>query len=776
MRKHRILALLLCLSLSPVPVGAEAQSAEAPLQSVSSFSLQSTMNAEPGPISMSDGRALPAVYALGEPLTLSLTDGSEAAYWRYEFPQTGESVTYAVSEAYDGAAANDAATAAARALKSWSFGGAPVEMHIAALNRNSRVIHETTLQVSMAEPRILQQNCLPLPASITYGDALTVCATDVGAVASWRYDLLDAQGASIATTTSTGGDVRKALSGAMKSALHWGDIDLSAGTLTLNITALDASGAPVGKAGQITIGFENTAILRDDGSAVPASLTLDAFTDDVPSLTLRTVSGGEADWTLRAYNKKGELIGEAMTTAQSATKALTLSDFTMTGKNGARHIHHIEVTAAENGETSEPVSILVGTYCPACGDAVPSEKAHYVKNCGHYRCDGHNHYQANCHEDGHCSAYYVKHTRRCSACRDMLCDADGYNPANCYECPNCGEMMCVSGHLDHTVCEGCGGCLWNLRHGEHTQCASCGLYHCTAEGRKANHASLPCGTHTHCNALGRPHYEARCGKDGHYMCEGEHDACSGCKMYACDEGFSAIDHERCPDCGLRKCDPRYIESAHQLCAHCGGPLCEPGTRHTMHQCGVEGHYRCDGRYHNPDLISMYCEAEHQHRKCEGDPQHYCDPNNGGCGKTYSCKWSNVHTWCMMCGLRWCDRSTGGHQTPCNNPNHRPCQLPGFRYSDHAICEHCGNPKCAGSHAHCGEPFICPLCKKEYIHPMDHRHQCMHYLCVEGDHAKCSCGKFKCDGGDHSSCSASSADAAQADANGASSVAGETPAI
>lgn len=741
--KNRILALCLSLLMTISPLSATAESTP---EHTHTEKWAST--AESQPITQADGLPLPSTLTLGDLLFVGLSDGSEAAYWQYEIAEIDASEVYAVDQAHDGTTANDAGAAAVRALKCWRFDeDDTLSLRIAALNEKKRVIHEATIQISMGSALILQQNGLPTPASITHGDSLVLMTSNSMPVARWQYDLRTADGASIASTTTASNDAGKALSGCLKSALHWGDVDLS-GDLHMVISGLDASGAVI--TNQIAVGviLRNTAIIADQGQSIPASMTVEKFSAQAPALALRTISGKEAIWVVRAYDAKGNLIGEDASETSSVSKVISYASMTMDEGKKARSIDRIEITAEENGAVSEPVIIRIGTYCPACGEATKTETTHLVKNCGHYRCDGHDHYQGDCKTEGHCRAYYVKHVRKCADCRILLCNPEGYNPKDCYDCASCGESMCVSAHLDHTVCEGCGACMWQTRIGEHVQCTDCGLYLCTNAGKVADHDLMRCSKHTNCNPMGLKHYKGECGKDGHYICEGEHDQCSGCKLYECDENFSDLNHERCDSCGMRKCDPRYIEAAHLTCAHCDGRLCEPGTEHTLHRCGVEGHYRCDGRWHNSEIISKYCEEPHQHRKCQGDPQHFCDPDDGGCGKFYSCKWSNVHTHCRMCGLRWCDRSNGGHQTPCGRLEHRPCQLPGFRYSDHAICRYCGNPRCQGSHVHCGEVLPCPNCNERVVYH-DHKWDCGHWHCVDGNHNACGlCDGFWCDGNEH----------------------------
>ena len=744
MKKRRILALCLSLCMALCPLGASGETA-----AEHTHTEKWASTAESQPITQTDGLPLPGTYTLGEPLFVELSDGSTPAYWQYDIAEIGASEIYSADEMHDGTVASDAGAAAVRALKCWRFDAEDtLTMRIAALNKSKRVIHEATVNVNMGSALILQQNGLPAPASITHGDTLVLMVSNSTPVARWQYDLRAEDGASIATTTTSSSDPGKALSGCLKSALHWGDANLT-GALSMIVTGLDQAGAVITNQVSIGVALKNSAMIAEQGQAVPATMTTEKLTADAPVLTLQTISGNEAKWNILAYDAKGNLIGTSATDAVSASQAVNASAIAMTEGYKARHIDRIEISAEENGEVSDPIVIRIGTYCPACGEATKTENTHFVKNCGHYRCDGYDHYPADCKTEGHCRAYYDKHVRKCADCRVLLCNPEGYNPENCYDCEACGLSMCVSADLDHTVCEGCGTCLWNTRIGEHEACESCGLYFCTNDGKVADHGFMRCGKHTNCNSMGLKHYKGDCGKDGHYICDGVHDQCSGCKLYECDEDFGTLNHERCDSCGMRKCDPRYIEAAHLTCAHCDGRLCEPGTEHTLHRCGVEGHYRCDGRWHNSEIISKYCEEEHQHRKCEGDPQHYCDPEDGGCGKFYSCKWSNVHTHCRMCGLRWCDRSNGGHQTPCGRLEHRPCQLPGFRYSDHAICKYCGNPRCQGSHAHCGEKVPCPRCKELVVIKEEHTRDCGHWYCVPGDHEKCrTCGNYLCDGNEH----------------------------
>ena len=116
MKKKRILALCLslCLALSPMSVLGEATTEHTHTEASSSVTSSQ-------PIMQADGLSLPETYMLGEPLFVGLSDGSAPAYWQYDIAEIGASEIYACSKEYDGAAANDAGTAAVRALKCWRF-------------------------------------------------------------------------------------------------------------------------------------------------------------------------------------------------------------------------------------------------------------------------------------------------------------------------------------------------------------------------------------------------------------------------------------------------------------------------------------------------------------------------------------------------------------------------------------------------------------------------------------------------------------------------------
>ena len=741
MMKKRLTALLLCLCMVLEPLALSSAETE---HSHAHETLSGEEAAAAPSVTLEDGSPLPERYLAGDPLHVGANvDG--VAFWRYAIDYIGYSETFAVDQSVHQAAANDAGTAAVRALKGWRISdGAPASLRISALDRRKNVLCESEIALDLSKARIVQITGLPLPEQMTYGDLFTLAVSNGTKITRWQYKLSQHDGTSLATTASASADVAKALAGCLQSALRWGSVDLSQ-PLLLQIAGYNAESVQITDQVSLRVSFSSSAMLADDGSAIPAYLSEEALLGKSSPLVLKTVSGGEAVWSIRAYDRKGALIGEE-TTAPCAAKEISYFSLVMQADRYARHIEYLEITAAQNGETSSPVTVRIGYGCPACGEETKTENAHYVKNCGHYRCDGYDHYQANCHQAGHCNAYHTTHTIKCADCRIRLCSEEGYNPENCRKCDACHKMLCITQDLDHTVCEGCGYCLWYTNGGEHTTCEYCGLYLCTEEGRSARHDVLKCGEHAYCNNGGIYHKRGDCGIGGHYTCDGqEHAACPTCKLFACSDEYAALNHEQCEICGMRRCDKNYTWAAHQLCAHCGGWLCEPGSDHRQHNCGIEGHYRCDGRWHNAEVIDKYCDATPQHKKCQGDPEHYCDPEDGGCGLYYPCSHSNRHTRCTMCGLRWCDRSNGGHETPCGVRSHRPCQVSRFRRSEHLDCEFCGNPKCVGMHATCGVPFTCEKCWAKYYQPGDHTLPCGHLKCAKGDHTECAeCGGFYCD--------------------------------
>ena len=172
-------------------------------------------------------------------------------------------------------------------------------------------------------------------------------------------------------------------------------------------------------------------------------------------------------------------------------------------------------------------------------------------------------------------------------------------------------------------------------------------------------------------------------------------------------------------------------------------------------------------------ISRYCKEGHT--KCMGDPEHYCDPDDGGCGRTYKCSHSNSHTKCIKCGRLWCDKKHGNHtEAPCG---HRYCEIYG-REEAHGKCPACGKYLCngkghtlaacgmhhkgeAGDHAaapcavkghyNCDgkDHGACAHCGGRLCDGKDHTTQlaCGHYACESGDHALAGCGQhYKCEEG------------------------------
>lgn len=140
-------------------------------------------------------------------------------------------------------------------------------------------------------------------------------------------------------------------------------------------------------------------------------------------------------------------------------------------------------------------------------------------------------------------------------------------------------------------------------------------------------------------------------------------------------------------------------------------------------CGRED----DGSAKHHTLISEFCEEGHT--QCMGDPEHYCDPEDGGCGQYYTCSHSNSHTRCIKCGKLWCYKEHGDHkELACG---HRGCEVYGEE-EKHAQCPACGGYLCDGKDhtlATCG----------------------MHHATEEGDHTAAACGTeghYNCDGKDH----------------------------
>ncbi|MBP3655263.1 MAG: hypothetical protein J6K32_01045 [Clostridia bacterium] len=327
---------------------------------------------------------------------------------------------------------------------------------------------------------------------------------------------------------------------------------------------------------------------------------------------------------------------------------------------------------------------------------------------GHFECDGLDHGKAECKIHLH-----------------YVCDGRDHSPAFC-------------GAEGHAVCD------W--REHETPMCGIAG--HCVSDGK--NHWPAYCGVAGHYTCDGMSHYDADCNKDGHGDCDGrDHDraSCGVYNHYNCD----GADHTT-PACGLyRHCVSDGLNHTGAPCGIAGHNECD-GKNHNPAPCGVEGHYSCMGGRHYSKPISKYCNAFPQHKPCENNPEHYCDPSYGGCGETYLCHRSNAHTACRMCGLLWCDRSLGGHETPCDNANHRPCvyTMKGKTYvrAKHEFCGYCGSYVCDG-YEH-GNTKCVPACEYcGYPEKMFRKHlqECgKHYWCLtKGDHGPCKCGKsYVCD--------------------------------
>ena len=255
------------------------------------------------------------------------------------------------------------------------------------------------------------------------------------------------------------------------------------------------------------------------------------------------------------------------------------------------------------------------------------------------------------------------------------------------------RVVPVCGNPEHYKGDG-------LDHSRPQSCWVTGHFSCDGQ----DHAKAECGWWGHFNCDPKPHGPASCGAEGHYVCDGKKHAPAACGI----EG------------------------------HCAGD----GKNHNASRCGIEGHYNClpGGKGHK--VISNYCNAPVKHTTCMEDTSHYCDPANGGCGKTYDCSKSGSHTECISCGLLWCDRSLGGHSTPCGKVEHRPCayalrgsKYDKFRQKDHEECKYCGHYRCDDWSEHgpgkCVK--ICKACGEAKIRNKSHRLECgEHYGCVE-DH-------------------------------------------
>ena len=333
---------------------------------------------------------------------------------------------------------------------------------------------------------------------------------------------------------------------------------------------------------------------------------------------------------------------------------------------------------------------------------------------GHFNCDGMDHAKAICGKWGH-----------------FNCDGKAHGASEC-------------GAEGHYACD-------KLTHGQ----AACGLAdHCVSDGK--NHRPAICGQEGHYACDGMLHKAASCGKSGHMGCDGaDHSKaiCGKSGHVVCDGEAHAK-----PECGrYGHCISDGKDHAAAVCGHAGHYACD-GRKHELAACGVEGHYACEVRAHLHKPVSKYCNAVPQHMICQGDLEHYCDPAQGGCGDVYRCSNSNAHTACRMCGLLWCDRTLGSHETPCNNANHRPCyyRLQGKKYvkADHQYCYWCGEAKCNGEdHGEYDCVKTCKACGHGKRHNKSHRMACGHYGCVPSRerHERCpvnGCSKWMCDEHSH----------------------------
>ena len=332
-------------------------------------------------------------------------------------------------------------------------------------------------------------------------------------------------------------------------------------------------------------------------------------------------------------------------------------------------------------------------------------KSCWVK--GHFACDGMNHDKAVCGKWGH-----------------VNCDGKEHGVSAC-------------GADDHYTCD-------KLTHAQ----AACGLAnHCVSDGKR--HTAAICGQEGHYACDGMQHKAASCGKSGHMGCDGaDHSkaVCGKSGHVNCD----GQEHAK-PVCGrYGHCISDNLTHDAAPCGHAGHYLCD-GRKHELAACGVEGHFACEVRAHQHKPVSKYCNAVPQHMVCQGDAEHYCDPNQGGCGDTYRCSNSNAHTACRMCGLLWCDYTLGGHETPCGNANHRPCvyKLSGKKFikDDHKTCGYCGYARCTNGGEHgntkCVDP--CKKCGGPEKFGIEHIAKCgQHYWCKGGDHDWCKvCKAFEC---------------------------------
>jgi len=353
--------------------------------------------------------------------------------------------------------------------------------------------------------------------------------------------------------------------------------------------------------------------------------------------------------------------------------------------------------------------LLVLALCIALPlSAMAAEKKAPCGTEGHFRGDGMDHNRPeSCWVKGHRNCDGGDHDwAPCGYRHHFNCDGKYHGPAACG----------VEGHTD---------CDYN----EHTV-PKCGIAgHCVSDDMKHYAASCGIAGHTVCD--GQDHTRAACGVKGHRVCDGlEHTA---------------------PECGLyRHCVNDGKEHIPAACGVEGHYACD-GGKHIPAACGIEGHFACVNHDRRIQPISKYCNAEPQHLICEGDPEHFCDPEKGGCGETYLCSDSNKHTTCVMCGLLWCDDSLGSHYAPCGNAKHRQCvyRLNGkvWRASDHPVCHLCGGGKCSGRHGLGACVDVCDQCGEALVDVGTHRGACdMHFVCISsGKHSWCSKHNvYKCD--------------------------------
>ena len=357
---------------------------------------------------------------------------------------------------------------------------------------------------------------------------------------------------------------------------------------------------------------------------------------------------------------------------------------------------------------------LFAAICLAFGACAESERpadarTPYCRNEAHWDGDGLDHYRPqSCWTTGHFNCDGMNHEKApCKLHRHYNCDGREHLSASC-------------GAPGHFTCD----------RKEHAP-AACGIAgHCVSDDLK--HTLASCGLHYRCE--GGKHGAASCGIEGHTVCDGlthERAVCGKARHYACD----GLTHETAA-CGLaRHCVSDGLDHTPAACGTEGHYNCDE-RKHVPAACGIAGHYACEPGRHTGKVISGYCNAVPKHVVCEGNPEHYCDPAYGGCGKTYACSRSNAHTACRMCGLLWCDRSLGAHKTPCDVPEHRPCvyTLNGKEYNieEHSTtCELCGDLKCAREAHGLGVCVsICEACGGPELYGYNHFNvDCEHYWCT-----------------------------------------------